>query len=161
MATMILALTDDDFAAILRGDAYVRAGLKQPPGGIDEPETLSHVRQLAANLHRDGYAGGHWMMVENGEVVGLCGFKAPPSPDGEIEVGYGVAASRRRRGHASAAIGAIIEVARDDPALRSIVAMTAISNVASHRVLENNGFERVGTCDDPQDGEVYLWRKLL
>lgn len=158
---ILLDLIDDDFAAMLRGDARVRAGLKAPPGGVDEPDVLAHVRRMAANLHRDGYAGGQWMMVANGEVVGLCGFKAPPSGDGEVELGYSVAASRRRRGHASAAIGAVIEAARRDPAVRTIIALTAVDNVASHCVLERNGFERVGTRVDSDEEEAILWRKPL
>jgi RimJ/RimL family protein N-acetyltransferase len=157
----LLELTDNDFAAMLRGDANVRAGLKSPPGGVDEPDVLAHIRRMAANLQRDGYVGGQWMMVASGEVVGLCGFKAPPSGDGEVELGYSVAASRRRRGHASAAVGAIIEAARRDPAVRTILAVTAVDNVASRCVLERNGFERVGTRVDVDDGEEILWRKPL
>lgn len=157
----ILELTDDDFAAMLRGDISVRAALTQPPGGVDRPEVLRHIRRMASNLHRDGFSGGHWMMVVNGEVVGLCGFKAPPASDGEVELGYGVAESRRRRGHATAAVGAVIEVTRHNPIVRAVIASTAVGNVASQRVLEHNGFERVGARVDPDDGEVILWRKRL
>jgi RimJ/RimL family protein N-acetyltransferase len=157
----LLEVTDDDFAAMLRRDALLRAGLSQPPGGVDEPEVLEHVRRLASNLRRDGFPGGHWMMVVNGEVVGLCGFKAPPSSDGEIELGYGIAESRRRRGHATAAVEAVIEAIRHNPDVRAIIALTAVGNVASRKVLEGNAFERVGTRIDPNDGEVLLWRKQL
>jgi RimJ/RimL family protein N-acetyltransferase len=157
----LLELTDDDFAAMLRGDACVRAGLASPPGGVDEPDVLSHVRRIAANLRGEGYAGGQWMMLAGGEVVGLCGFKAPPSGDGEVELGYSVAASRRRLGHASAAVRAVIKAARRDPALHSIVAVTAVENVASQRVLERNGFERTGSRVDPNDGEEIVWRRTL
>jgi hypothetical protein len=101
----IVELTDDDFAAMLRGEVSVRAGLTQPPGGVDQPEVLRHVRRLASNLRCNGFSGGHWMMVVSDEVVGLCGFKAPPSSAGEIELGYGVAESRRGRGHAEEKIG--------------------------------------------------------
>jgi RimJ/RimL family protein N-acetyltransferase len=156
---ILVELMDSDFAAMLRGDANVRVGLTSPPGGVDHPVVLAHVRRLAANLLRDGYAGGQWMMVAGGEVVGLCGFKTPPSADGEVELGYGVAASRRRRGHATAAVGAIIEAAQHDPALRVIVAVTAFDNLASQRVLERNGFERAGTHVDPDQGEGILWRR--
>jgi RimJ/RimL family protein N-acetyltransferase len=116
-ATTIVEMTDDDLAAMLRGDACVRPGLALPGVG-DTPETSAHVRRLAANARHRGFEGGHWMMVSGGEVVGLCGFKAPPTNDGEVELGYGVAASRRRRGHAAAAVQAVIETARRDPALR-------------------------------------------
>ena len=94
-------------------------------------------------------------------MVGLCGFKGPPTRDGEVELGYGVAASRRRRGHAAAAVGAVIDAARRNPALRIIVALTAIDNVASQRVLERNGFERTERRPDAQDVEVFVFRKQL
>jgi RimJ/RimL family protein N-acetyltransferase len=156
---ILVELMDSDFAAMLRCDANVRVGLASPPGGVDDPGVLAHVRRLAAHLLRDGYAGGQWMMVAGGEVVGLCGFKTPPSADGEVELGYSVAASRRRRGHATAAIGAVLEAAQHDPALRVIVAVTAVDNIASQCVLERNGFERVGTHADPDEGEAVLWRR--
>jgi RimJ/RimL family protein N-acetyltransferase len=80
------------------------------------------------------------------------------SPDGAIEIGYSVAASRRRRGHASAAVSAMIECT---PALgaRSLTAATAFDNLASQRVLERNGFACVGTRSDPDDGPLRLWRR--
>ncbi len=158
----IVELTDDDFGAMLRGDAWVRPGFAQPPGGVDECEILEHVRAIASDLRDTGYAGGQWMMVAGGEVVGLCGFKAPPSTAGEVEVGYGVAASRRRRGHATAAIAAVVAAARRDSAVRAIVALTAPDNFASQRVLERNGFACEGTVIDPSDGALVLrWRRVL
>ena len=125
--TTLIELTDEDIAAMLRTDEFVRPGLKQPPGGVDDPEVLSHVRQLAAKLRLDGYSSGHWMMIAGGEVVGLCGFKAVPTLDGEIELGYGVAASRQRLGHATAAVAAVVEATRGNAAVRAIVALTAMA----------------------------------
>jgi RimJ/RimL family protein N-acetyltransferase len=158
--TTILEASDDDFAAMLRGEA-VRDTLAQPPGGVDQPHVIAYVRKLAANLRTCGYSGGHWMIVANGEVVGLCGLKEPPSAAGEVELGYGVAESRRRRGHASAAVRAVIEAVRRDFAVRAITATTEFSNLASQRVLESNGFERTGTRWDSSDGEVIVWRRPL
>src|SRR5665213_501924 len=159
--TTLIELTDEDIAAMLRTDEFVRPGLKQPPGGVDDPEVLSHVRQLAAKLRLDGYSSGHWMMIAGGEVVGLCGFKAVPTLDGEIERGYGVAASRQRLGHATAAVAAVVEATRGNAAVRAVVALTAMANLASQKVLDRNGFQRVGKRIDPEDGDVLLWRKQL
>jgi RimJ/RimL family protein N-acetyltransferase len=159
--TTLVEITDDDFAALLRGDALVRDTLVQPPGGVDRPDVLAHVRRLAADSRAHGYPGGHWMMVAGGEVVGLCGFKAPPTHDGEVEIGYSVAASRRRRGHAGAAIATILEIARGDPALRAIIALTSFMNEASQRALERTGFERCGTRADESGEELVVWRRQL
>jgi RimJ/RimL family protein N-acetyltransferase len=102
------------------------------------------------------------MMVVNDEIVGLAGLKAPPTAKGEVELGYGVAASRRRRGYATAAVNAVIEAARRDPVIRTIIASTAIENIGSQRALEHNGFERIGSHRDPQKGQpLLLWRKRV
>jgi RimJ/RimL family protein N-acetyltransferase len=160
-STRLVEITDADFAALLRGDGTLRDGLVVPPGGVDEPFVLEHVRGLAATLHAQGYTGGHWMVVAGGEVVGLCGFKHVPSPSGEVEIGYGMAASRRRRGHATAAVTALLDAARRDPAVRAVLAQTAVDNVASQRVLAKNGFARIGTSHDPEDGALIVWRIAL
>jgi len=146
---------------MLRGDALIRDGLRAPPGGVDEPDVLAHVRTIFARLQAEGFCGGHWMIVAEGEIVGLCGIKHSPSSSGEVEIGYGIAASRRRRGHATRGIALLVERAREIPAIRCIIAETDISNVASQAVLRNNGLERSGTRFDPTDGEVVTWRKPL
>ncbi len=159
--THIVPAGDADFAAMLRGDLVLGGGLRVPPGGVDEPAVLAHVRGIAATLQAQGYTGGQWMVVAGGEVVGLCGFKHAPSPAGQVEIGYGMAAARRGRGHATAAVGALLDVARRDPAVRAVLAQTALDNVASQRVLAKNGFARVGTSHDLEDGELIVWRKAL
>jgi RimJ/RimL family protein N-acetyltransferase len=158
---LLLELCDDDFRVMLRGDAFVRAGLRQPPGGVDEPHVIEHVRAIAASLRREGYDGGQWMMVEGDEIVGLCGYKNAPSAKGEVEIGYGVAASRRRRGHAGAALEAMAEGARRDPAVRSLLAKTALDNHASQRALERNGFAPAGEHREADGEEVLLWRLFV
>jgi RimJ/RimL family protein N-acetyltransferase len=46
-------------------------------------------------------------MVEGDEVVGMISFKGPPR-GGVVEIGYGVAESRRGRGHATRAVALTI-----------------------------------------------------
>jgi RimJ/RimL family protein N-acetyltransferase len=99
------------------------------------------------------------MMVADGEVVGLCGCKGPPSESGEVEIGYGVAPSRRERGHATAAVRALLEAVGREADVRAVVALTALDNVPSQCVLLRNGFVRTGTQPDPDDGEVIVWRR--
>ncbi len=73
---------------------------------------------------------------------------------------HSIAAPRRRRGYATAAVGAIVNAA---PALgvTTVRAETSVTNAASERVLERNGFERVGRNFNPADGELTLWRRSL
>lgn len=104
---------------------------------------------------------GVWMMTADGEVVGLCGYKRPADADGAVEIGYGVAASRRRCGHATRAVALMLDQARADPLVLSVVAETALDNIPSQRALEANGFMRVGERTDAEDGELILWRYVV
>jgi RimJ/RimL family protein N-acetyltransferase len=157
----LVEVRDDDFAALLRGEQTLRDGLRVPPGGVDVPGVLAHVRAIAAKLHRAGYRNGHWMVVAGGEIVGLIGFKDPPSALGEVEIGYGIAASRRRRGFATRAVAAVLSEAGGDSAIRTVLAETAAGNTASQRALIRSGFALAGTRQDPTDGELLLWRRSI
>jgi RimJ/RimL family protein N-acetyltransferase len=160
-STQIVAVEDADFAWMLEGKPPVRRGLRLPPGGVDERVILDHVRAIAARLRERGCAGS-WIVVSDREIVGLCGYKNAPSTNGEVEIGYGITPSRRRRGHASRAVAAVIAYARLDPPVRTIVAKTDVDNVASQTVLQRNGFERVGEGPDPEDGApIVFWRLVL
>jgi len=160
--TALRDATDEDFAVMIRGDATLADGLAVPPGGVDHPAVLEHVRAIAARVRGAAFRGGHWLVVAGGEVVGLIGYKHVPLPNGDVEVGYGIAPERRRRGHATRAVGLLLGIARADPAVRAVLADTAVDNVASQRALENNGFERVGRHTDPTDGEPLIrWRTAV
>lgn len=152
----LLPAADDHFAWLL-GERVAPDDLRLPPGGLDRPEVLRWLRQTLPTL------GGHgsWLMVADGEVVGGCGYKRPPSAAGDAEIGYGVAPARRRRGFAARAGRLIVEAARSDPRVRALTAETAVGNVASQRVLATNGFFKVGRGHDDDEGETILWRLPL
>ena len=153
----LVEASDADFGWLLGEPRSVGARLRVPPGGVDEPGVLRHVRRLTARLlERD--ARTSWMIVDGDEVVGLCGFKDVPSALAEVEIGYGVATARRRRGYAAAAVALMVARARRDPAIAAVIAETAIGNTASQGVLRKNGFEPVARRFDPEDGEVVVWR---
>lgn len=154
--TELLPATDDDFAWML-GGASTRA-LALPSGGVEDPAILKWLRRTGARV-RARHDAGVWMMTADGEVVGLCGYKRPADAEGAVEIGYGVAASKRRCGHATRAVAMMVEEARGDPLVRSVMAETAVDNIPSQRALEANGFARVGERTDAEDGELILWRR--
>ncbi len=156
--TKLVPIGDDTFAWMLAGTAEAQQGLALPPGGVHEAAILEQLRRMAARLRAKGYAG-MWAVVAGGEIVGLCSYNDAPQANGDVEIGYGVAESRRRRGHASAAVALLLEEASRDPRIRAVVAATGLDNVASQRVLERNAFVRVGRRTDSQDGELILWRR--
>lgn len=152
----LVAATDADFTWMLGGNGLSERGFALPPGGVDEPIHLEWLRGVARRLRAHGHA--LWMIVADGEAVGLCSFKDTPTAGGEVEIGYAIAASRRRRGHATRAVAALLETAKRDPSVHAVLADTLVDNIASQRVLTKNGFERIGTRVDPIDGELVTWR---
>ncbi len=157
--TSLVEVTAADLDWMASGEPAPGRALRLPPGGVDDPVVLRIVRGIVETLHAQNCRGA-WMMVSDGEVVGLCSYRRPPA-GGEVEIGYGVAASRRKRGHATRAVAAMLAAAQADPAVRVVVAETAVDNPASQRALERNRFERTGTRADPEDGEVLGWRRVL
>ena len=95
-------------------------------------------------------------------LIGTCGFKGPPttgetgSPPGEVELGYGIIPSQRRRGLATEATLALVQWARLDARVRVIVGQTlgGEAGVASQGVLRRAGFMHVGRGSDPDEPEV-------
>jgi RimJ/RimL family protein N-acetyltransferase len=152
---MLIEATDADLASIIHGRSIASGVVAE--GGLAAPETLLMLRELATVI-RASFAPSAWLIVEEGEVRGLCSITKPPLPGGVIEIGYGVAASRWGRGTASRAIGQLLEWARSDSRVNAVIAETSVDNPLSQRVLERNGFARVGQRIDAEDGEVVCWR---
>ena len=137
------------------GEADAPGPLILAPGGAEDPQVLSQLRVVAERLRAAG-ADAFWLMVDDGEVVGSCCHKRPPL-DGETEIGYGVAASRRRLGHATRAVAEMVRLARQNPRLSRLTAATAVANTASQRALAANGFVETGRDHDDEDGDLILW----
>jgi len=153
----LVAVEDEDFGWLGLSDAR-RNGLTTPPGGAENAETLQVLRNIHERLSAAGCRGS-WMIVAGREVVGLIGFRRPPNADGEVEIGYGIAESRRGRGFATAAVAALLRACECDPSITSVVAETSVANPASQRALISNGFTRGANRHDADDGDVIQWRR--
>jgi RimJ/RimL family protein N-acetyltransferase len=152
---VLIEARENDFRDLIQ--QVSPSGLQVADGGIDTPEVLAMLRDLSAAVGKQ-FVPNAWMMVEDGEVVGLCSLLAAPTGAGAAMIGYGVAASRRVRGIASRAVADMVTWARRHERIRALTAETAFHNVASHRVLERNGFARVGERVDREDGALLCWR---
>lgn len=157
--TSLVEVKDTDFDWFLGDEAAARPELALPTGGVEHPAVLDIVRTLTKELHSDGCRSS-WMMVSDGEVVGLCSFRRIPEA-GSVEIGYGVAESCRGQGHATRAVAAIIASVNGASDLKMLTAETSVLNPASSRVLEKNGFTSVGVRTDPEDGDVISWQRPL
>lgn len=152
---MIIELNAADYDAILKGIAP--GGLRLvPDSAIAPPDVLEMLAGLAATIRAE-FSPSAWMMVEDGEIVGLCSVVRRPH-HGDIHIGYGVAPTRQGRGYTTRAVGQVLEWGRNDPRVTRISADTGVENIASQRVLERNGFIRVGERIDPDDGPLVCWQ---
>lgn len=151
---MILETTGADFAALLLGRAPRNLALADTP--IAPPEILKMLADLSGSIEA-AFSPASWLIVEDGEVVGLCSITRPPR-EGVIDIGYGIAPSRQGRGLASAAVRDIVAWARLAPEVRVITAETGVTNRASQCVLAKAGFEQRGERIDAEDGPLLCWR---
>jgi RimJ/RimL family protein N-acetyltransferase len=103
--------------------------------------------QAAAAPGEDRF--GVWVIIERKSktVVGDIGFMGPPGRDGSVEMGYSVIPDRRGRGYATEAARALVDWARRQPGVGSVVAVCDNGNVPSIRLLERIGFARYGETD--------------
>lgn len=87
-------------------------------------------------------AGGLAFLVldDDDRIIGECGTKSPPSVDGTVEIGYGLAAPSRGKGFGNRAVAALVARLDEEPEVRAIEAEVHVGNVASYRVLERLGF---------------------
>lgn len=111
-------------------------------------EVLDIIRELPAN----------WLMVAGNEVVGIIGIKTEAV--GRVEIGYGVAASRERKGFASAAVASLLPLLSARNA-NTVTAETSVDNPASQGVLNRNGFKHIGRRVDEEDGPVIMWERPI
>jgi ribosomal-protein-alanine N-acetyltransferase len=100
---------------------------------------------------------GPWVVIARAEhvVVGSAGFIGKPGPERTIELGFGTHPDYRNRGYASEAGRALAEWGLDQPGVDRVIAKCDPDNVASVRVLEKIGMNRVGEAD----GQI-LWDLL-
>lgn len=83
---------------------------------------------------------------ENKMVGDLC-IIGEPNSEGEIEIGYGTYDAFQNQGFMTEMVSGIAEWAKQQNIIKAIVATTDITNKASVKVLEKNGFEKVGEKD--------------
>lgn len=153
---MLIEAKNEDFAALSRGEAPAPLRLCDSP--VAPPEVLAMLAELADEIG-GVFSPAAWMMVEDGEIVGLISPTRPlDAEDGSLHIGYGVAPTRQGRGAATRAVADLAAWAKDDPRVNALTAETSVDNPASQAVLARNGFQAVGERVDDEDGPVICWR---
>jgi len=159
--TRIEPVSLEHVEALIEGDDVfaARFGMPVAPGYLDFPEALPRTRdELVHGMPSEWYS--HLIIdAETNTVVGFGGYKGPPT-DGEVEIGYSVAPSWQRRGHATAAARLLIENARDAGVTR-VCAYTLPETNASTRVLTRCGLTMTEVVADAEVGSVWRWERTL
>lgn len=136
-----------------------RGGGLQTARGWPHADTLDAVRAGLATGDADALP---WLVLLTDDamapgeplVVGDLGWKGTPSPDGRVEIGYGIAAPYRRKGLATAAVAAFVDWLEARSDVRCVDAEVHADNVASRRLLERLGF----TIEVVEGGYVWYGR---
>lgn len=111
--------------------------------------TVEGQREVTARQRAELEAGTALPMVlaRGDEILGMVTLSSiVRGAFQNAHVGYWIDQASQRRGVMTAAVGAAIDVARDMLGLHRLEAATLVHNIASQRVLENNGFEAYGTA---------------
>lgn len=137
-------------AAVAAGDAARLALALEAAGlhardGWPHDDTI-HALGVADRLPRT------WLISDpDGGVLGDCGWKGPPDPDGAVEIGYGLGRQARGRGLGTQAVGLLVAWTERQPGVRAVVAEVLVGNEPSRRLLRRLGFQ------ERLDGTSQAW----
>lgn len=125
------------------------------------PDALPALRTMIEERPQpDGWGTVLFVLREPRTLVGMGGYKGPPSAEGAVEIGYAIAPGFRLRGLAGEAAGAMVERAWGDERVRAVEAHTLAEESASTRLLLRLGFLRVAEVTDADEGPLWQWRLL-
>lgn len=81
---------------------------------------------------------------EDNKMIGDLCIVGEPNSQGEIEIGYGIYDEFQGKGFMTEIVGGIIQWAKTQNIIKSIIASTEKINIASCKVLEKNNFKITG-----------------
>lgn len=93
--------------------------------------------------------------LDNKMVGDICLY-GEPNEAGEVEIGYGIYDEFQNKGFMTEMVSGMIKWIVTQPNIKSIIATTEKTNTASFKVLEKNGFIKVG-----ETGTLLNWRLSL
>lgn len=149
------AMTDADFAWMLGEGGAHSDGLAMAEGGLAPPEVIALLRGVTARVAAGESRPVAWLASQDDVVVAMVSF-TKKAANGRYELGYGTAPAFHGQSVMTRTLAALLPLARAQ-GHDGLTAETSVDNPASQRVLEKNGFVRVGRRDDPEDGALITW----
>lgn len=92
------------------------------------------------------------------QVVGSCGFPAPPASERVVEIAYFTFPPFEGQGWATVMAATLTARAKASPSVDRVIAHTLPEPNASTRILEKCGFQRDGEAVDADAGPVWRWK---
>jgi [ribosomal protein S5]-alanine N-acetyltransferase len=155
-ARLILrTVTSDDIEGVMQC-----WNLDGPP--ISHEEATGRVQWMLANYERN--AAGRLVHLclaivhrETGQIIGWCGLDHRDATQAYPVLFYLLQAAHRGQGFATEAARAVLDYAFGELALPRVDAGAAVDNVASVRILEKIGMQRLGL--DEEGGQAFSLAK--
>lgn len=157
MTIYLYSLSPADLRAVAAGAIPAALPGKVADGAL--PPAFVAERSLR---QRDAGKSAAWcstfLIVRDADstIVGACGFKDEPA-NGCVEIGYGVAASCRKQGIATAAVSELVRIAFASFAVNTVLAQINPANAGSARVVQSLGFEASVTVIDDDGEPLVQW----
>ena len=155
----LVPATVESIRAALDGESALAACLgvvvpaTWPPEFLDPPALEFTLDRLAEGLPQAGW-WLHFVVLARGgatgrTLIGSAGYKGPPSPDGTVEVGYGIVRDHQRQGYATETVRGLLEHAFAFPVVQRVIAETLPELTPSIGVLRKCGFRFIGDGGEP------------
>lgn len=139
VAVQLVPIPAEDLPALERGLVPAALRGRVLPGGLPPPHVARRIRGYLDAGKPTFWVSMCYVLDADGCCIGGCGFKDTPQHR-EVEVGYGLAETRRGQGYASAALSQLVQVAKSSGELDSLLAYITPDNTASIRLATRAGF---------------------
>ena len=156
--------SDLDFILDHFGNSFVSRYLydNEPPRNLGEARKIldwcmdinsDHIRWLIA-------------LKENSEPIGTIGFHRYDDQNNSAEIGFDLGEAYTQKGIMTEALKSAIACGVEEILLHRIYASAAVTNIASNKLLESNGFQLEGVIRDQYlfRGKYYdhnLWSRIF
>jgi len=131
---VLVPLSVENARAILAGDLSVVTHAE----GWPHADTFDALGMAA----REDAPWAAWLVTVNGLVIGDCGTVGHVDAEGDIEIGFGLAAEHRGRGYGTELVEGLSQWLLRQRGIRRVVAREVLAdNIPSRRALERAGFK--------------------
>ena len=159
----IIPLTYPQLLQYIDCDGVLEKGLGLHPAPRTIPPALREALEAAiipavADESKNYLYSTLWTAVlkdENCMAGELC-MMGEPNAAGEVEIGYGIYEAYQNRGLMTEFIQGMVAWLATQLKVKSILASTEKTNIASCRVLERNQFLKIG-----EDNELMHWKLII